>query len=329
MANNLTNNEEELLTFFDPHFHVWDASEGSSASGHDSKILFKPNGVPIYGSKEYESEFSVSEDQCKIVHKGGVFIEALSVCYPDSMKAGPELDALYRKELTWAKKTLVGDSKKVYVFVPSASLENANILEYIKELKETYLVRGIRQIVNFEPSWPRNKVLGNLFESKNFRHGFELLGLNGLSFDMQLNPNQYQQAIECMRAYPKTRVIINHMGTPTLEDLTDEGKKEMFWKGMKTFASLDNVFIKISMLCYIDPNWDENELVIQTVHKIIELFGCQRCALASNYPVDSKDGWGSSRLFNAFEKLTKEKYSAEERIMLYGGAAKLMYRVSP
>ena len=81
MAKNQIINGEELLCFFDPHFHVWDASEGSSASGHDSKILFKPNGVSIYGSKEYESEFSVCEDQCKIVHKGGVFIEALSVCY--------------------------------------------------------------------------------------------------------------------------------------------------------------------------------------------------------------------------------------------------------
>ena len=58
------------------------------------------------------------------------------------------------------------------------------------------------------------------------------------------------------------------MGTPTLEDLSDEGKK-IFWKGMKTFASLDNVFIKISMLCYIDPNWDENELVIQQCTRLL------------------------------------------------------------
>ena len=85
----------------------------------------------------------------------------------DSMKAGPELDALYRKRIDVGKKRLL-ETQKVYVFVPSASLENTNILEYIKELKETYLVRGIRQIVNFEPSWPRNKVLEICLKTRIF-----------------------------------------------------------------------------------------------------------------------------------------------------------------
>ena len=144
---------------------------------------------------------------------------------------------------------------------------------------------------------------------------------------MQLNPHQYDQAIKLIKTYPKTQVIINHLGTPTLDDLKDEIKKETFWNGMKQFAALDNVSIKISMLCYIDPNWDENELVVNAVYEIISLFGFKRCAFASNYPVDSKDEWESERLFKAFEKITKDKYSLEERAMLYGGAAKSMYRL--
>ena len=67
------------------------------------------------------------------------------------------------------------------MFIPSASLEDPNIIEYLTELKNTYLVRGIRQIVNYEPSWPRNEMLGNLFDNGNFEKGFELLGLHNLS----------------------------------------------------------------------------------------------------------------------------------------------------
>jgi predicted TIM-barrel fold metal-dependent hydrolase len=322
------NDDSSIISFFDPHFHVWDASDNnSSTSAHDATILFKPNGNPIYSSKEYEQEFNAAMEKCNISHEGGIFLEAMSVCFPDTA-ASIDLTNLYRTELTWAKKTLIGDSRKQYLFVPCASLEDQNILEYINELKKTYLVRGIRQIVNHEPSWPRNKKLGNLLNNDNFRKGFELLGLNNLSFDMQLNPHQYEQAIELIKVCPKTNVIINHLGTPTLDDLVDEKKKVVFWNGMKEFAALENVSIKISMLCYIDPKWDENEVVVDTVHQIISLFGFKRCAFASNYPVDSKDGWGSERLFKAFEKITKDKYSQEERSMLYGGAAKLMYKLS-
>ena len=320
-----TNNKK--LSFFDPHFHVWDASDKDvSKSGHDAIILFKPKDNPIYGSKEYEEEFKAAEEKYDVIHEGGIFLEAMSVCFPNTA-AGAELVDLYRKELTWAKKTLIGDSKKKYLFIPSASLEDPNIIEYLTELKNTYLVRGIRQIVNYEPSWPRNEMLGNLFDNGNFEKGFELLGLHNLSFDMQLNPHQYDQAIKLIKTYPKTQVIINHLGTPTLDDLKDEIKKETFWNGMKQFAAFDNVSIKISMLCYIDPNWDENELVVNAVYEIISLFGFKRCAFASNYPVDSKDEWESERLFKAFEKITKDKYSLEERAMLYGGAAKSMYRL--
>ena len=46
-------------------------------------------------------------------------------------------------------------------------------------------------------------MLGNLFDNVNFEKGFELLGLHNLSFDMQLNPHQYDQVIKLIKTYPK------------------------------------------------------------------------------------------------------------------------------
>ena len=58
-------------------------------------------------------------------------------------------------------------------------------------------------------------------------------------------------------ADPKVPVIINHLGTPTLDDLKDGGA--VYWAGMKALAAAgDHVYIKISMLCYLDVAWDQN-----------------------------------------------------------------------
>ena len=51
------------------------------------------------------------------------------------------------------------------------------------------------------------------------------------------------------------------------------------------------MYLKISMLCYTDPKWDENAQFVDTVKGLIKLFGVDRCCFASNYPVDTKDGW--------------------------------------
>merc|ERR1712216_125317 len=93
-------------------------------------------------------------------------------------------------------------------------------------------------------------------------------------------------------ANPAIPVIINHLGTPLLEDL--EGEGSVFWEGMCALAAAgDHVYIKISMLGYIDPQWNENELVVQTILRVIELFGVTRCFFASNFPVDNLgEGYG-------------------------------------
>ena len=52
-----------------------------------------------------------------------------------------------------------------------------------------------------------------------------------------------------------------------------------------------HTYLKISMLCYTDPKWDENPQFVDVVKGLIKLFGVDRCCFASNYPVDTKDGW--------------------------------------
>ena len=99
-------------------------------------------------------------------------------------------------------------------------------------------------------------------------------------------------------------MIINHLGCPTLDDLTDPKKAKVFWDGMKKLADCPNTYMKLSMLCYTDENWDENPVVVDAFHNVIELFGIDRCFFCSNYPPDLEMGWPIDRLLNAFDKIS-------------------------
>lgn len=307
---------DSMIEFYDPHFHIWDVGE---TGPHDKSVLFKPNGKELYDLKAYRNDL----ERCGLRWIGGTFIEAMSVCYVD--RDGKTYVEHCMNEARWVNHALSGDG--TFAIVPSVPLENSELREgALIEIQKMERVRGIRQILNHEPSWPRNKRLGNLLSNKKWIEGFRCLEKLNLSFDMQLNPSQFAAAWSLARDHPRVTVIINHLGTPTLDDLKDKKRSDIYWSGLKRFAELTHVFIKISMLCYICPRWDENDLVRDTVRRVIDLFGPDRCFFASNYPVDVKDGWPAERLFPAFRKLAS-LYSLETQRKLFSLNAMRAYRV--
>jgi len=209
--------------------------------------------------------------------------------------------------------------------VSPAPLEDQQIGNIFSMLAKVSKVRGIRQIINFDPYWPRNVRLGNLLENPKWVNGFSELQTYSLSFDLQLNPHQYIKASNLIEKFPETIVIIDHLGTPRLEDLLN--RSEQYWQGMAALASSGNVFIKISMLSYIYKDWEKNNTVKDAVYRIIETFGIDRCFFASNFPVDKKDGWPAERLYSAFLKLVDKRYSSSDLKKLFSENAKKAYRL--
>ena len=296
-----------------------------------------------------------------VVHEGGICIEADSVCFVD--RPGSELTPKYRQELDWTldqlennnsnntdhsqkqqescnNNTTSGPSKKTYGFLACASLESPGIDSWLAEIASKRQqggvpLCGIRQILNYQPSWPRNDSLGELLTDERWKRGFRLLADQNLVFDLQLNPSQFGAALAVLRETPGARVVINHAGTPTLTDLINPDKQEVYWDGLGALAECPGVVgIKISMLSYTDPiHWDTNPVVVEAVHRIIEMFGVQRVAFASNAPVDGNGNsseeetlcWPVSRVLAAFDAMTASKYTEEERSWLFAEAAKKMY----
>lgn len=120
---------------------------------------------------------------------------------------------------------------------------------------------------------PRNEALG-----AQWRAGYAKLEEVGFSFDMQLNPHQFTKAAALAKAHPGVPVILNHMGTPTADDLG--AKADAYWEGMAALAALPHVAIKISMLVYVDKEWDKAAPVVEAVRRVIALFGDERVCFA-------------------------------------------------
>ena len=273
------------MKLWDPHFHIWDVSAGVDDAG--------------YGLARYERD--VASDGFELI--GGTFVEVMSARHP-GVEGEAFADAC-STEARWVSRQL-GAGRLPYVMVASAPLQHDGVAAPLQQLAADDRVRGVRQILNYEPSWPRNGRLGDLLESMAWQRGFRLLAEYSLRFDLQLNPHQFAAAARLVAANPRIPVVIDHLGTPTLADL----RGETYWDGIRALADCAHTTIKLSMLPYVDREWETNALVTESVLRVIDLFGVERCFFASNFPVDLRSGWPAARLFGAFARLVAERPEA-------------------
>ena len=306
------------IDFWDPHFHIWDITENTKSS-HDFQQLFAPANKQIYSCYDYENDMQYKDHSFH--HTGGAFIEAMSVCHIDSF--GSKYENFCINETSWASNELK-KSPKQYVLISSAPLESPNLNKILSKLSNYPYVCGIRQILNHNPSWPRNSVIGDLLDNEKWKNGFSKLGNYNFSFELQLNPNQYHKALNIIKDYPDTKVIINHLGTPKLDDI--QKSKNLFWESMKKFSQYKNVFMKISMLSYIMKDWEDSEIINDAVNRIIEIFGINNCFFASNFPVERNFGWDINRLLDAFKNIASN-YNIDEINKLFSINAMSAYNV--
>jgi predicted TIM-barrel fold metal-dependent hydrolase len=84
--------------------------------------------------------------------------------------------------------------------------------------------------------------------------------------------------------------------------------------------------MKISMLAYTDPEWETNPLIKDTVLRVIDLFGVDRCQFASNLPVENLWGWDAKRIYAGFLGLVDNQFSHEDQQKLFADNAKKVYK---
>lgn len=171
--------------------------------------------------------------------------------------------------------------------------------------------RGIRQIL----SWVREPYM----RDDKWRENFKRLGDLGFSFDMQINPEQMQDAAKLASDYPHVQIVLNHTGMP---GITDDQSIELWRKDMPRLASCENIAVKISG--FFDSAWTVQNMrpfVLET----IELFGPSRCMFASDFPVD-RLFWDFTDLWTAYFQIV-DAFSEDEKSKMFHHNAVSIYRL--
>jgi predicted TIM-barrel fold metal-dependent hydrolase len=173
-----------------------------------------------------------------------------------------------------------------------------------------------------------------------FREGFAVLGRLGLSFDAWLYHPQIGELADLARAFPATRIVLNHVGGPIGIGAYAGKRDEVFpvWaESIKTLAGCPNACVKLGGLgmrmggfgFHEQPEPPSSEALAAAwrpyVETCIAAFGASRCMFESNFPVD-KGSYGYPVFWNACKLLAKGA-SKTEKADLFAGTAARFYRL--
>ena len=144
---------------------------------------------------------------------------------------------------------------------------------------------------------------GLLLDS-TFRKGFACLAPLGLSFDAWLFHPQIGELADLARAFPDTRIVLDHCGGPAGIGSYANRREEIFpvWKkSIREIAKCPNVVVKLGGLAMRLLGYDFHERPMPPsseelaaawrpyIETCIEAFGPQRGMFESNFPPDKGD----------------------------------------
>ena len=201
---------------------------------------------------------------------------------------------------------------------------------------------GIRQSTAWDADIHKVVPVQGMLLDPAFRQGYAALSALGLVFDAWVYHPQLHEVADLAAAFPNTRIVLNHVGSPILGGpyATDRAKVFTDWKaGMAALSKHHNVTVKLGALPIrlpgvsgapkdVPPSSEEVAAAWRPwLETSIELFGADRCMFESNFPVQKR--WCSYQVvWNAFKRIAANA-SGTEKAALFAGTAARIYGVSP
>jgi predicted TIM-barrel fold metal-dependent hydrolase len=204
--------------------------------------------------------------------------------------------------------------------------------------------RGIRHA----SAWDADASIGGTHATRpkgllldpNFRKGFACLAPLGLSFDAWLFHPQIGELTDLARAFPDTRIVLDHCGGPIGVGGYANRRQEIFaiWQAsIREIAKCPNVVVKVGGLAMRLLGYDFHKRPMPPssqdaatawrpyIETCIEAFGTERCMFESNFPPD-KGQCSYQVIFNAFKRIAAP-YSETEKTALFQKTATDFYRL--
>tara|TARA_Y100000588_G_scaffold320966_1_gene351857 strand:- start:5930 stop:6886 length:957 start_codon:yes stop_codon:yes gene_type:complete len=316
----------DMLPVCDPHFHLWNIHTRPNPSLGDAV----EKHLPVYHGEDYRQEVATLPDTLQIA--SSVHVETVV----GQMEGGHVLDTV--SETRWVCEQM-GPTESEHPFGIVGYVHLAHDSAHTDRLLERHIAtadgrfRGVRMILNHHPTnpdltWPQVEH-GNFMRSDVFRESVAMLGEKSLSFDLQCNPHQLEEAARTFSDIPGTTVILDHLGH--IHDGEDAAHEEIWRDGMQALSEVGHVNVKLSMLYFGCEGFHEDprkeEIVKDRVHETIERFGADRCMFASNYPVERVQGISLHRLYEMFDEWTAHLTPEVPRSLFHDTAARV-YRMN-
>jgi predicted TIM-barrel fold metal-dependent hydrolase len=180
---------------------------------------------------------------------------------------------------------------------------------------------------------------GLLLDS-SFRKGFAQLAPLKLSFDAWLFHPQIGELADLARAFPDTRIVLDHCGGPIGLGRFADRREQTFalWRSsIQDIAKCPNVVVKLGGLAmrllghdfHERPRPPSSEELAAAwrpyVETCIETFGARRAMFESNFPPD-KGQCSYQVIFNAFKRIAAP-LSEAEKTALFSRTAADVYRL--
>ena len=298
----------DVIPIIDAHHHLWDLERFS---------------YPWLGKTPRPA--SVAGDVAPIARNyllADYLRDASGQNLTKSVHVDAGMDPLHPVEETRWLQSIADEHGFPHGIVARAELNQKGVQRILEQHCQFPNVRGIRHIVNWHADSAKTFVQrDDLLRDPDWLSGFGLLRGFNLSFDLQLYPSQFTDAVVLAQRFPDTTIILNHAGMPV--DRNEEAY--IYWRdGMRRLAAVSNIWVKISGLGMVDWNWTEASIrpfVLDT----IDCFGVDRCMFASNFPVDKLYS-SFDTLYGAFRRIV-HSFEEHEQRMLFGETAAKVYRL--
>jgi predicted TIM-barrel fold metal-dependent hydrolase len=206
--------------------------------------------------------------------------------------------------------------------------------------------RGIRH----SGAWDADAEVAGMYANRpkgllldpTFRKGFACLAPLGLSFDAWLFHPQIGELTDLARAFPDTKIVLDHCGGVLGLGSYANRREEIFatWKAsIREIAKCPNVVVKLGGLAMRLLGYDFHERALPPsseeaaaawrpyIETCIEAFGPQRSMFESNFPPD-KGQCSYQVIFNAFKRIAAP-YSEAEKTALFSKTATDFYQLGP
>jgi predicted TIM-barrel fold metal-dependent hydrolase len=204
--------------------------------------------------------------------------------------------------------------------------------------------RGIRH----SSAWDADADVAGMYATRpkgllldtTFRKGFACLAPLGLSFDAWLFHPQIGELTDLARAFPDTKIVLDHCGGPIGIGSYANRRDEIFplWKAsILEIAKCPNLVVKLGGLAMRLLGHDFHERPMPPssedvaaawrpyIETCIEAFGPGRSMFESNFPPD-KGQCSYQVIFNAFKRIAAQ-YSEPEKTALFSKTAAHFYRL--